>query len=376
MADVFVSYTREDQSRVAGIVDGLRQAGLSVSWDLDIPGGADWRRTLQEHLASAPCVIVLWSELSAGQPGTFVQDEAARAMKRGVLLPVRIDAVEEPLGFSHLQSMNLVGWAGDVDDPRFTGVVAAARAMIAGEPRPAPMPAPPIPRLKELLTWLARRVSEYPGDLLGLASGPKRFVAGRLVQRERWQTGLLFFALSFLLTFAIGLPFAGTSPLRELASDAAFATAYVVLFGLATFFAWRLLGAKAPIQEFLLIHFYLAGVLKLILTATFVVAMGVLRGGDPGLYRDVAAAAASGDFLGLASHVGELFTGHPALRVAMLVVSAGHGAMLAWVVAGWGAYRALAGSSRSRSLLAFVLYCLFCLPAWAVTTLMAAALSR
>jgi hypothetical protein len=38
--DVFLSYKREDRARVQLILDGLRQAGLRVWWDLDIPGGA------------------------------------------------------------------------------------------------------------------------------------------------------------------------------------------------------------------------------------------------------------------------------------------------------------------------------------------------
>ena len=47
-----------------------------------------------------------------------------------------------------------------------------------------------------------------------------------------------------------------------------------------------------------MVHFYFAGVLKLIMTATFVVDMGVLRAGDPALYQDITAAVASGDLLG------------------------------------------------------------------------------
>lgn len=41
MADVLVSYKREDRARVAPIVDGLAGAGLSIWWDKAIPGGAN-----------------------------------------------------------------------------------------------------------------------------------------------------------------------------------------------------------------------------------------------------------------------------------------------------------------------------------------------
>ena len=41
--DVFVSYKREDLERVAPLVTGLRNAGFSVWWDADVPGGQTWR---------------------------------------------------------------------------------------------------------------------------------------------------------------------------------------------------------------------------------------------------------------------------------------------------------------------------------------------
>ena len=82
MTDVFLSYKREDEARVAPIVEGLRAAGLSVWWDRDIPGGESWRQTIGEHLEAARCVIVVWSETSVGPAGAFVHEEAGRAKAR------------------------------------------------------------------------------------------------------------------------------------------------------------------------------------------------------------------------------------------------------------------------------------------------------
>lgn len=138
MSDVFISYKREDGPRVAPIAEGLRQMGLSVWMDDQIPGGASWRQKIHERLEAARCVIVVWSELSVGPAGGFVHDEAARASGRGILLPVRIDAVSPPIGFGEIQALDLVGWRGKTRDPRFRDVVAAAKAMAAGEPRPRP----------------------------------------------------------------------------------------------------------------------------------------------------------------------------------------------------------------------------------------------
>jgi hypothetical protein len=136
--DVFVSYKREDKVRVSPLVDRLREAGLATWWDGDIPGGASWRTTILEHLEGARCVIVVWSDASASAGGEFVHEEAGRAKARGVLLPLRIDNVAEPLGFGQVQSLDLVGWTGDARDLRFQNVVEAARAIVTGGPRPIP----------------------------------------------------------------------------------------------------------------------------------------------------------------------------------------------------------------------------------------------
>ncbi|HZK99568.1 MAG TPA: TIR domain-containing protein [Caulobacteraceae bacterium] len=138
MANVFVSYKAEDRERVKPLVDALLAEGLDVWWDLGIEGGANWRQTIQSHLDTAACVVVAWSDASVGASGYFVQDEAALARRRGVYLPVAIDAVQPPLGFGQEHILKLTQWRGDRRDPRFLDLLAAARAMVAAEPRPTP----------------------------------------------------------------------------------------------------------------------------------------------------------------------------------------------------------------------------------------------
>ena len=138
MNEVFISYKREDQARVALLAEGLRSAGLSVWWDHDISGGEAWLQKISEHLAAAGCVIVVWSENSIGPAGEFVQDEAGRAKARGVLVPVRIDPVDLPLGFGEVQSLDLVGWRGNPGDARFQELIAVVKAVLSGGPRPRP----------------------------------------------------------------------------------------------------------------------------------------------------------------------------------------------------------------------------------------------
>ena len=113
MADIFVSYKAEDRARVSPIVEALKSEGFSVWWDAHIAGGEQWRETIETELHAAKCVVVVWSALSVGATGRFVRDEATRAQRRDVYLPIRIDPVDLPLGFGETQALTLVGWKGN-----------------------------------------------------------------------------------------------------------------------------------------------------------------------------------------------------------------------------------------------------------------------
>jgi len=132
-ADVFVSYKAEDRRRVEPLVAALEAEGFSVWWDAHIGGGTHWREDIQDHLDAAKCVMVAWTKRSVGHDGDFVRDEATRARKRGTYLPVRLEAVEPPLGFGEVQALSLHGWKGDRTDPRFRAVADAVRSRITGK---------------------------------------------------------------------------------------------------------------------------------------------------------------------------------------------------------------------------------------------------
>jgi len=132
-ADVFLSYKAEDRRRVEPLVAALEAEGFSVWWDAHIGGGTHWREDIQDHLDAAKCVIVAWTKRSVGHDGAFVRDEATRAQKRGTYLPVRLEAVEPPLGFGEVQALSLHGWKGDRTDPRFRAVADAVRSRITGK---------------------------------------------------------------------------------------------------------------------------------------------------------------------------------------------------------------------------------------------------
>ena len=131
-ADVFISYKAEDRSRLEPLVAALEAEGLMVWWDARIGGGANWRHEIERHLDAARCVLVAWSKRSVAPEGHFVRDEAARAMRLGTYLPIKLDAVDPPLGFGEVQALSLQGWTGKASDPRLKDVIEAVRARLSG----------------------------------------------------------------------------------------------------------------------------------------------------------------------------------------------------------------------------------------------------
>lgn len=108
MADVFLSYAREDAEVIRELVRELELSGLSVFWDRDITVGSDFEKALEEELAEALCVVVIWSEVS--KDSAWVRAEAQDGLGRHVLVPAQIDNTLPPLIFRHLETAQLQGY--------------------------------------------------------------------------------------------------------------------------------------------------------------------------------------------------------------------------------------------------------------------------
>ena len=170
MGHVFISYKREDQDRVAPLVAALRDAGIAIWWDQDIPAGGAWRETIEQMLEASQLCLVIWSERSVGTGGRFVREEAERSARRSAYLGVMIDEVLPPLGFGEWQALDLIGWNGDPSDGRIAGLVKAVRDRLAGElpPRSIDVPPPPRPGVRRRLPVAAALLA---GLILVAAAG-------------------------------------------------------------------------------------------------------------------------------------------------------------------------------------------------------------
>lgn len=169
--DVFVSYKSGDRAMAGQIMQALQAEGLTVWWDQHIGAGDEWRQSITDNLHAARCVLVVWTGLSAGPEGRFVQDEASRALRLGRYLGVRLESVDMPIGFGGLQTVDLKGWKGDRTDPKFRTLVEAIAAVHEGKTRarPVPQPAPAIGRRGLIAGAAAGAIVVAAGATLGLS---------------------------------------------------------------------------------------------------------------------------------------------------------------------------------------------------------------
>ena len=110
MASLFLSYSRDDISRVGQLAAALNRDGHKVWWDRQISGGQEFADAIEQALKSADVVIVCWTSRSVRS--AWVRDEAGVGRDGGRLVPVTLDGCPPPLGFRQYQTIDLSRWSG------------------------------------------------------------------------------------------------------------------------------------------------------------------------------------------------------------------------------------------------------------------------
>ncbi len=160
MTDVFISYARSTEAQAIRIDQALRALGYGVWRDDQFAAHEAFGKVLEERLAAARVVLVLWS--AAASESEWVRSEASRARAMGKLVQATLDKSPLPMPFDQIQCANLVGWNGEPSAPGWRKVIASISERVATVREPAPdrtdalAPKAPVPRAAEpLLAVLA-----------------------------------------------------------------------------------------------------------------------------------------------------------------------------------------------------------------------------
>jgi hypothetical protein len=181
VAEVFVSYKKEDRALAERLVAGLRAAGKSVWWDDALNPTQAWDAMIEREIAASRHVIVLWTPRSVASD--WVRSEAHYAQDHAKLVPVIAEACTLPLAFMLRQAVDLS--AGPLDDSN--------------------------PQWTRLVSWLSDGPSEAGDDggrAAALAATPVKALTG-----ERWlgparRPALAFGALALAVAVGAAIAFA------------------------------------------------------------------------------------------------------------------------------------------------------------------------
>src|SRR5258708_11869869 len=111
MSHVFISYARADEPLASVVEDGLRDGGLEVWRDDELPAHRPYAEVIEERLNGAVAVVVLWSAEAA--KSQWVRAEADSARTARTLVQASIDGTMPPMPFNQIQCADLKSWDGE-----------------------------------------------------------------------------------------------------------------------------------------------------------------------------------------------------------------------------------------------------------------------
>ena len=395
MADIFLSYRRQDSQSATGRLADRLEAWFGadrVFHDIEsIAVGDDFAAAIRRAIHSATVLLVVvgpeWLDARSGDgrrrlddPADFVRLEIEAALAQGIaLVPVLVDGARMPAAnrlpanlvpFAHCQAIELSAsrWQHDtgqlIEQLQSRFAIESIAAPAGGERvAPAGIGAP----------------ARFGLDLLELITRPTRLIARRQTGHalDALRAFAFLAACSVLGTLALLIGFDGPpGPGRHAGIGAllAFVAVGVLLHGLlagalaATLtLAWRIAGVRVEMRRVALIAAYVySGVWLGFCTGALMLASGVQLGDTgvieriferlyapgPGGLVDVTAAERWRDVEVLMANA---FAARGALPFALFAAAIWL-ATLAWAVVAWGAFRHAFDVGRARAALAAALW--------------------
>ena len=123
MTDVFISYARSTAAEAQRVADTLRALGYDVWRDDELPAHRAFAEVIEERLAAAKAVVVIWS--AEAVKSQWVRSEANRARADNKLVQLTVDSARLPMPFEQIQCVDLAGWNGAANAPGWRSVLSS-----------------------------------------------------------------------------------------------------------------------------------------------------------------------------------------------------------------------------------------------------------
>lgn len=161
MADVFISYKKDDRRLAERVVGALRAEGLSIWWDDDLTPRVSFDSEIEREATAASAIVVLWTPQSAASD--WVRTEADFGKEHGKLVPLQLEPCTMPLSFRLLQAADLTDWSGDRNHREWRKAVSWIKSLKDGDSKQR-LPAAPAP---ESTPQHERKAARIPLGLIG-----------------------------------------------------------------------------------------------------------------------------------------------------------------------------------------------------------------
>jgi len=130
MADVFISYKKEDRELAERVEKALNGAGYTSWWDNAIHPRESWDAIIEREIEAASAIVVIWTPRSV--KSEWVKIEANYAKTRGKLVPLMAETCTIPLAVSLTQAAMLTDWNGSGEHEEWNKALGWIEALMGG----------------------------------------------------------------------------------------------------------------------------------------------------------------------------------------------------------------------------------------------------
>ena len=136
MADVFISYKREDLEIARAVAHALSVQGFSVWWDTSLVAGQSFTPEILKQLVNAKAVVLCWTKNAA--TSKWVEAEARIAASANMLVPLTFDDTALHDDWKHVNVADMRTWPLTDFSSEVDGLILGVLHVIQNKDRAVP----------------------------------------------------------------------------------------------------------------------------------------------------------------------------------------------------------------------------------------------